>query len=322
MDEVIKYIETVLGEKLFTKNIHKDQYKNLPFYVTNTFALREGELLGQSLIFAIQKTRKHYTPEQYKNILGQIGKKLDKPVILILDEIETYKRKRLIEKRVNFIITNKQLFLPSLLVDLKEYLSEPDTKGRLRPVAQLLVLYHILKEELNDMTFIDLAKKFNYSYISISRAADNLKRHQVCDIRGRKNKKFFFGNNNNELWEKALPYFKYPILKKAFIESSIPVNTYYKSYFEALAYYTDINGNQQQIIAISKSTYNNIKAINEVGIHNGTEEDYNLEVWRYDPGILANNGFVDPLSLYLIFRDNEDERIQMALDKILKTYIW
>jgi hypothetical protein len=31
---------------------------------------------------------------------------------------------------------------------------------------------------------------------------------------------------------------------------------------------------------------------------------------------------VDPLSLYLSVKDSRDERIEMALDQILKKYIW
>ena len=31
---------------------------------------------------------------------------------------------------------------------------------------------------------------------------------------------------------------------------------------------------------------------------------------------------VDPLSLYLSLKDSTDERIEMALEKIIKDYIW
>ena len=321
MKEITKYINTVLGENLLTRKMQGDKSKHLPFYLTNTFILREGKLLGKSLIFAIQKTNEHFTPDQYKNIIGQIEKKINKPVVLILDEIESYNRKRLIEKRVNFIIANRQLFLPSLLVDLKDYIKETKPKGRLRPIAQLLVLYHILEEQLNYMTYTELAEKFKYSYLSISRAAENLKKHEVCTIQGRKTKKFFFGENKKDLWERAFPYFKNPIIRKIIIDEPLTVN-YYRSNLEALSQYSDISGERNTKFAISNRTYQYIKEIQKIKIYEGTEEDYNIEVWRYDPGVLEKHGFVDPLSLCIIFRDNEDERIQMALDQILNKYIW
>ncbi len=45
--------------------------------------------------------------------------------------------------------------------------------------------------------------------------------------------------------------------------------------------------------------------------------DYKVEVWRYDPILLAENEIVDPLSLYLSFKNNEDERIQIEIKNLI-----
>ena len=42
-----------------------------------------------------------------------------------------------------------------------------------------------------------------------------------------------------------------------------------------------------------------------------------MEVWRYSPALLSNTTVVDPLSLYLILKDDEDERVSMELDYML-----
>ncbi len=60
---------------------------------------------------------------------------------------------------------------------------------------------------------------------------------------------------------------------------------------------------------------------------NEYEGKYCLEVWKYDPlklvGEMPNDiAVVDPLSLYLSLKDSTDERIEMALEKIIKDYIW
>lgn len=41
-----------------------------------------------------------------------------------------------------------------------------------------------------------------------------------------------------------------------------------------------------------------------------------IEVWCYDPSLLANNGQVDDISLLLSLDSNTNERIQMGLDEI------
>ena len=56
---------------------------------------------------------------------------------------------------------------------------------------------------------------------------------------------------------------------------------------------------------------------------NTTEGKYALEIWKYKPlNIVSDNTVVDPLSLYLSMQDIKDERIEMALDQMLKKYVW
>ena len=47
-----------------------------------------------------------------------------------------------------------------------------------------------------------------------------------------------------------------------------------------------------------------------------------IEVWRYDPDLLAKNGVIDPLSLYLSIRANDDERIQIELKDLMNSIKW
>ena len=38
-----------------------------------------------------------------------------------------------------------------------------------------------------------------------------------------------------------------------------------------------------------------------------------LEIWKYDPNALCQNGMVDPFSLVLSLKDAEDERVETAV---------
>ena len=56
---------------------------------------------------------------------------------------------------------------------------------------------------------------------------------------------------------------------------------------------------------------------------NPSEGKYALEIWKYKPlSIISNMTVVDPLSICLSMQDKSDERIEMALDQVLKRYIW
>jgi hypothetical protein len=43
---------------------------------------------------------------------------------------------------------------------------------------------------------------------------------------------------------------------------------------------------------------------------------------RYAPTLFASDGWVDRLSLYLSMRHTQDERVQTALDQMIKEVSW
>lgn len=47
-----------------------------------------------------------------------------------------------------------------------------------------------------------------------------------------------------------------------------------------------------------------------------------FELWRYDPALLATTPQVDALSLVLGFQNIPDERIQLAVDDVLRKFPW
>ena len=64
------------------------------------------------------------------------------------------------------------------------------------------------------------------------------------------------------------------------------------------------------------------KWIKKIKTTSNYDGDYIVELWRYDPGIFTETNYVDPLSLYLAYKDSEDERIEMALEQIINDYTW
>ena len=72
-----------------------------------------------------------------------------------------------------------------------------------------------------------------------------------------------------------------------------------------------------------KEDFYALQKSNELLNANTTEGKYALEIWKYKPlNIVSDNTVVDPLSLYLSMQDIKDERIEMALDQMLKKYVW
>jgi 2,3-bisphosphoglycerate-independent phosphoglycerate mutase len=87
-----------------------------------------------------------------------------------------------------------------------------------------------------------------------------------------------------------------------------------------------MNTSKQEYYAIDRGNFIRYRGNGQLQNLNDYEGKYCIEVWKYSPvaltkGVTKQNN-VDPLSLYLSLRENKDERIEMALEKIIENYIW
>ena len=62
------------------------------------------------------------------------------------------------------------MFLPTLMIDLREHFSKADMRAleKLSPTSQVVVLYHILKASLPPEPLVRLAKRLGYSAMAMS----------------------------------------------------------------------------------------------------------------------------------------------------------
>ena len=113
----------------------------------------------------------------------------------------------------------------------------------------------------------------------------------------------------------ALPYLTTPVRKVIYLDSNKTNNNFYVTGINALANYTNINGEGKQTFALY---HHNLKDLIDRKNKDTIERvNCTIQIWKYDPGNLAENRFVDPLSLYLSLIDNEDERVRKELKNLL-----
>jgi len=327
MEKLIKYIQEALGQNISPKIFTKEQYGRFPFYISSLYQLYNAKLFDRELVFAKLLNDNIESINQIETHFRLMSNDIAENIVLLVYNIEAFKRKRLIEKGINFIIPGKQIYLPALLVDLKEsYTGYKAKKNILTPSAQCILIHQILHRDENfeKKPLKEIAKMFNYSGTAISKAADNLKHIGLCTIQGTKEKFIHFNGEISELWKNALPLMESPIHKRVYVDE-IPPKVYLKSYTSALPEYTDMNPSKQEYYAIEKNLFFTYLKENRLVNLNDFEGQYCLEVWKYDPVLLINNtemNVVDPLSLYLSLKDNKDERIEAALEQIINKFIW
>lgn len=336
MREVINYIKETLGENTLVNPIHKNEMGYLPMYITQAYRLYNLELFNQVLVLVELKEEDDLSILQVDKHLQLIKNTFNKKVVVVLENLMSYGRNRLIEKGINFIVPGKQMYLPELLIDLKESYSNPKAKLKpdyLLPSAQFLLFYHIIHRDkrlsLENNSFKEIAQRLNYTPMAITYAVEDLKQHELLDVYGEKERYIKFNLERNELWyiaEQSKMLIN-PVLKTVYVDVK-PSNVFMlNSNASALPEYSTMNPSKQKYFAIEKNKFYELQKNNELVKANDYEGNYAIEVWKYNPETLVEDmgnerSVVDPLSLYLSLKDSLDERIEMALEQIIEKYIW
>jgi DNA-binding transcriptional ArsR family regulator len=336
MRKAINYINETLGTNALENPISNKFLGNLPMYITQAYKLYDANLFDKNIVLVEQINEDDFSILQTEKHLQLIRNAIGKTVVLVLEKLQSYNRKRLIDKGINFIVPEKQLFLPELLINLNESYPQAKTKlinKSLMPSSQFLLLFHIIHRNNNwkieEHSFKEIAKKLDYTPMAVSYAVDDLKNHDLIEVMGEKEKYIKFNVQRSELWHIAEQenLLSNPVLKTVYVDE-LPHNVFMlKANASALPEYTSINPSKQYYYAIDKNKFYELQKNNVLLNANDREGKFAIEVWKYNPVTLVdelpvNNAVVDPLSLYLSLKDNHDERIEMGLEQIIEKMIW
>lgn len=330
MEKLKEYIHQILGKDLEIKELSKDYTNKLPFLFKNNFNFYVTHLHNHELILVQVNKKDAFNAAQLRQQVLAIQKVLDKRIIIVTEDITAINRKRLIDQKISFIVPGKQMFLAELLIDIQDFNKDKAFQKEflLLPSSQLILLYQILHREdnLSQYTFKELAEKFQYTQMGITKAIENLKRLAIVEVVGTKEKNIVFETDIQKLWKSIEKHLVNPVLKTVYVDEK-PTIKMYCSNATALEEYTDMNPSKLEYFAIEKNKFYELEKNSQLVNLNNESGNYALEVWKYNPelitkGITKKNN-VDPLSLYISLKDGFiDERTDMALDQIIKKYVW
>ena len=317
MNNIIKYLEDTLGVSTTINPLEKQLFQCLPLFITAAYKVQETTICGQRVcLLKAENNENTLTPDRLSKQMQFVAQKTELPVVYVFDKVVSYNLIRMIRKRINFIIPDKQLFIPALMMNLRKTTETiPQKAVLLTPLAQFFLLYHLQKEGLNGYTTQQLAGRFMQPYRTVSRAVKNLWELGLCNLMGRKEKQLRFIEKGKNLWVLAQDFFQNPIERNLFTGNTLHEKQTCSSNINALSHYTMINDEDRYYFAVDKDTAKNLETDKYAG-------DNTIEVWRYNPYLLSDNGFVDKLSLYLLFKNDADERIQSELEQMINEIQW
>lgn len=315
-------IISILGVQTELIPILRDKLRGINTDLFLRFSFFTIDFNNQALcVIQAKNEQNSLTPLKYKQITKQIEILVGMPVVVILDSLTYYERERLINQGVYFIISDKYVFLPSLIANVQAKKKEKNP-SKLTPVAQYVLLYFLLSEESKaEYTIKDLERIMPYNYVALARAVANLEDCKLCSTEIKDNtgiKHIRFGGYKRDLWAKAQNYLSSPV-KKVLYCDAIPEGDFSISGVNALSQYSHLNSERYETRAIWDKLFNLPGAqFNEV------EGLCKIEIWKYPTTMpyLSNHNVVDKLSLYLSMKDEPDARIEKELEIIIEEMKW
>jgi DNA-binding MarR family transcriptional regulator len=317
---IVNYLEVVTGAKLRLDRVPPPP---LPLFVRQQFDFAETELFGRRVVLAVEQTPpEELSASEYARSAALLKQALGEHVVLVMAKLPSYLRNRLVQKGVPFIVPGAQMFLPMMMVDLREHFSKALSRipDKLLPVSQLVVIYHILREPDAHVPLAQLGERLAYSPQSMSSAQEELQEAGLCEVR-RAGRMILleFDLRGRALWKKAELLMTSPVRKAQWVRWGQPRARAVTAGITALSGMSML---AEDPIATYAMRDRELAAAFEKGQLlgcNGREEaDARMESWKYDPWVLAENGVADPCSLYLSLRESRDERVQKEIHSLIE----
>ena len=90
----------------------------------------------------------------------------------------------------------------------------------------------------------------------------------------------------------------------------------------ALAHYTFLADTGRLMYAVYKNEFEELKENGYWEYLDETDGDIQVDVWKYNPRLLSENGYIDPLSLFLCYREDSNERVEAELKELINKKKW
>lgn len=288
---------------------------SMPYFIADRYGIRRASIGSVDVLVLTLKADFPAVNVLQKHI-ARIQKAEHLPALLELKSISRYRRDVLIKAGIPFVVPGKQLYLPFMGAVLSERCdAEVQITEKLLPSAQALFLYYLYKQR--DKVYIRSAvRELQYSAMSVSRAAKQLVQTGLFEECKEGVQKLLIAKyGRKEMFIRMRPQLINPVKRKIYIaQEKVPTDCLLAG-FSAMAQYSMLNAPTVSCYAAGVSA----KLTGESTL---TDEhtQAEMEIWKYDPAVLSNGDWVDPLSLILSLQENIDERTEEAIEELLEKF--
>ena len=277
--------------------------------------------------FLLIKEKRRGSLNSFVTQARTMGRKASMDVILVFSKLSDNEKKQLLQARVPFVDFKGNLFFPPLGLALNAN-DDVEVFKELTPSEQLTWIAFLLTK---GQKVVDVDLLSQITGLPNSTIYRCLRTFKTLNWLNKPNKLYAYTASKKELFLKSESFLFNPI-KKRLLLSDFDLNkiqsdsrllyggTYALSYLTFLA-----ESDENSSYVISQRQFNKLS----LPLSQHILEGKILEIWRYSPFVsefwndfkeTQDRQFVDPISLYLTLKDDDDPRVEEEIE-VLKSNI-
>ena len=319
---MLRYLNEILG--LSAEEEPWQEEKQLPLYLRGGRAYSVLRLQGMEALL-VRMDAAEFRLATFEKQIIKLAEYWPGQIVLCFEKLTAYQRKALIEHRIPFLVPGSQIYYPQLGMMLQERMpTVRKAPARLTAAAQQLLLYLLYRGDARPVGKAALAHQLGVSPMNITRAVQVLEELSLVRTEKRGSCDYVSPlETGRGLYEKARPYLISPVQKKLYVKRLPEFEQFPLCGESALAAISMLNPPAVSCRAVGRSVNRALLDAETVDPAWSREEEYlELELWKYDPQLLTQNGRVDVVSLACSLKENSDERVEQAVKGMLEAYKW
>lgn len=327
INDAILYIEYNFGTKILSEDLN--DLAKMPIYLSKGYSYKRITLFNEYFLLMYSdnnESEKINMIQQHKATIKNILN-INYPIVLIFDKLNSNQRNKLIYDKVSFIIPGSMIFIfeiGSIIRTRQQMNFSKETDNleilQMSPSTQALFLYLITTYDLNS-SMEKIANKLDITKMSVSRGFNELHKLGLIEKNTYDNNiKYYFAKKSSEVWNEAQKYLNNPVYKtmkfhRKTIENKF--NMFTVSGESALSKFTMISEPRIPVYGITKKKFKQLK-LHDDELYIFDDKSIIIQIFNYNLPIIDN--VLHPLSIYLIFKEDNDSRIRYEMKTMIDNY--
>lgn len=308
-NEIFEYIQKSTNWKIVPNNITV----NVPLYLKSGYELWGAKIEDICVVFANVKDET-IDIRVHQNAIKRLDELTSCHTILVFDKLDSRSIEGLIKKHIPFVIKDKQIYMPFALLQIQTQNKKntPLREVSLTIDADVILVGYLDDKIHNGMMIKEIAAAIDRELRATSQALKILEALGYVQIEVNGRSRYIHFISPMEVYERLKEEVKLPVKYSFFAKGYIWEKVY--SGFTALSYYSTLIEQKIKTVAISHKqlTSQQLEALE----CDEDEAKYKIEVWDREPSVFTHNDMINPLYLVRFFKNDEDERVQEAVEQL------